>query len=91
MLCNEARGHLGQAEHSLINDILSNFSTHDVILQIDRVTSLRSNLEKFHLKGNQCNGKMRDLLFLDLALEAYVKTLSDKIISEPIPFKYLCK
>ena len=28
---------------------------------------------------------------MDLALEAYVKTLCDKIISESIPFKYLCK
>ena len=31
MLCNEAKCHLGQSEHGLINEVLTNFSNHDVI------------------------------------------------------------
>jgi hypothetical protein len=44
MLCNEARCHVGQSEHSAIENLMSNFNDEDTLRQIDRVTALRNKL-----------------------------------------------
>ena len=40
-----------------------------------------------HLNEHANNHKLRDVLFLDLALEAYVKTLGDRIMHIDIGFE----
>ena len=53
---------------------------------MDRVSKLRHNLNQYHLdKGNQ--RKLKDILFLDLALEAYLRQLTEKIIHIDIGFE----
>jgi len=86
MLCEEARGHFGSAEHGIINDMLKNFGDHDTLRQMERVTSLRQKIHMYHIKPSQNVHKLRDIMFLDLALEQYVKTLADGIIHIDIGF-----
>lgn len=54
---------------------------------MERVTHLRSLLTKNHLNEHQHNNKIKDVLFLDLCLEGYVKTLSDRIMHIDIGFE----
>jgi len=86
MLCNEAKWAVGDQEHKLIEDLLKNFGDQDTLRQIDRVTILRSKLNQFHIDVKQQTHKLRDILFLDLALESYVKTLCDRIVHIDIGF-----
>ena len=53
---------------------------------MDRVTGLRFNLHKHHLdRGNQ--GKLKDVMFLDLGLESYLRGLTERIMSHDIGFE----
>ena len=53
---------------------------------MDRVLQLRSNLCKGHL-GNANGGKLKDILFLDLCLEGYVRQLTEQIMHIDIGFE----
>ena len=44
-------------------------------------------LARDHLNAHQGNHKIKDVLFLDLCLEGYVKTLSDRIMHIDIGFE----
>ncbi len=91
MLCNEARCHTGPSEHSAIDNMMSNFNDPDTMKQIDRVTALRTKLNQYFIGqkvvGDQPTTKVRDILFLDLALESYVRILCDKITQVEIGFE----
>lgn len=54
---------------------------------MERVTHARSVLAKDHLNQHQSNQKIKDVLFLDLCLESFVKTLSDRIMHIDIGFE----
>ena len=43
-LFNEARKHVGNDTHGMIDDILKNYNDHDTLRQMDRVSKLRYNL-----------------------------------------------
>ena len=86
MLVDEARGHIGADGNGAINDVLGNFGDHDTLRQLERVTHARSILARNHLNQHQNNHKIKDVLFLDLCLEGYAKTLCDKIIHIDIGF-----
>ena len=87
MLVDEARSHIGGEGSNAINEVMANFSDHDTLRQMERVTHTRSILAKDHLNQHQNNNKIRDVLFLDLCLEGYVKTLSDRIMHIDIGFE----
>ena len=53
---------------------------------MERVSLLRSKLDSYHINEKQTHQKLRDVIFLDLALESYVKTLADTIIHIDIGF-----
>ena len=44
-------------------------------------------LSRDHLNQHQNNHKIKDVLFLDLCLEGYIKTLSDRIMHIDIGFE----
>ena len=73
MLCDEARRHFGASEHQACDQVTSNFGDSDKLRQIDRVTHFRHLLNQ--AQSNEC--RLRDFIFLDLALNSYVKYLSD--------------
>lgn len=52
---------------------------------MDRVYALRQNLCQHHLDCNNI-GKLKDILFLDLALEGYTRQLTEKIMHIDIGF-----
>ena len=91
LLCDEARGHLGSHEHGAIDDMMRNFNDSDTLRQMDRVTALRSKLNQYHLNQQQSHNKIKDVIFLDLALQQYVKTLADRIIHLDIGFDALMR
>lgn len=51
-----------------------------------RALALRSNLCHHHLDQNN-TGKLKDILFLDLCLEAYVRALTERIMHIDIGFE----
>ena len=86
MLSNEATQHVGNDTKSMMDDVLKNFGDHDTLRQMERVTKLRSNLNTYHLdRGNL--RKLKDILFLDLGLESYVRTLTEGIMHIDIGFE----
>jgi hypothetical protein len=87
MLCNEARSSLGHEEHRLIDDLLKNLHDADTLNQIDRVIAIRKKLFHYHIHPNQATNKLKDIMFLDICLENYVKTLCDRIVHIDIGFK----
>ena len=86
MLSNEARGHVGQDTRGMMDDVLKNFGDGDTLRQMDRVTKLRYNLHNNHMDRSNL-GKLKDVMFLDLALEAYLRALTERIIHINIGFE----
>jgi hypothetical protein len=86
LLSNEARRHLGGDTNGMIDDVLKNYGDHDVLRQIDRVTTLRLNLHQYHHDKNNI-GKLKDVLFLDLGLEGYLRGLTEKIMAYDLGFE----
>ena len=86
LLFGEAMRHLGGDTQHLINEVQRNYHDKDVLRQMDRVLALRANLCKNHLDhGN--TAKLKDVLFLDLCLEANIRQLSEKIMHIDIGFQ----
>lgn len=70
----------------MIDDLLRNFGDHDALRQMDRVTKLRQNLNQYHMdRGNF--RKLKDIMFLDLGLEAYLRLLTERIMHIDIGFE----
>jgi len=86
LLIGEAKGHVGGDTHSLMHDLQANFKDHDCVRQMDRALALRSNLCQHHYDRHNAQ-KLKDVCFLDLALEAYVRKLSEKIMHIDIGFE----
>lgn len=80
MLCNEARSAVGN-DAQAIDQVVGNFGDPDTLRQIDRVLHLRRVL-KAHMEKPQ----LRDVVFLDIALENYTKVLCDRISQVDIGF-----
>jgi len=85
-LSNEAKQHLGGDTKGMIDDLFRNFGDQDALRQMDRVTKLRQNLNQYHMdRGNL--KKLKDVLFLDLGLEAYLRLLTERIMHIDIGFE----
>jgi hypothetical protein len=77
---------VGGDTKGLMDDVLRNFGDHDTLRQMERVTRLRQNLNSYHMdRGN--TRKLKDVLFLDLGLESYVRTLTEGIMHIDIGFE----
>jgi len=86
MLSNEAKQHLGGDAKALVDDLVANYGDHDTLRQMERVSKLRHNLVLNHMdRGNR--GKLKDVMFLDLALEGYLRALAERIIHIDIGFE----
>jgi alpha-glucan,water dikinase len=86
MLVDEARGHLGGDVNGALDDLLGNFKDADTLRQMERATNIREKLSRDYIKQHEGTHKVKDVMFLDLALEQYVKTLSDRIMHIDIGF-----
>lgn len=72
ILSNEAKQHLGNDTKGMIDDLMRNYNDHDTLRQMERVSALRFNLNQNHMTLNN-QRKLKDILFLDLALEGYLR------------------
>ena len=86
MLNLEGGGHVGGDTHTLIGDIQGNFKDNDTLRQMDRVLNLRKNLCHNHMDKNNTQ-KLKDVMFLDLCLESYTRTLTERIMHIDIGFQ----
>ena len=86
MLGNEAKQHVGNDTKGMIDDVLANFGDHDTLRQMDRVTRLRWNLNQHHMDRDNLK-KLKDVLFLDLGLESYIRVLTERIMHIDIGFE----
>lgn len=86
LLSNEAKQHVGNDTKGMIDDVMRNYNDQDTLRQMERVSKVRFNLNQSHMDfGNQ--KKLKDIMFLDLALEAYLRQLTEKIIHIDIGFE----
>jgi len=85
-LLGEAKRHVGGDTHQLMNDLQQNFQDHDVLRQMERALNLRANLVHNHHDHSNTQ-KLKDVLFLDLCLEAYVRKLTEQIMHHDIGFE----
>jgi len=86
LLSNEAKKHLGGEAHRMIDDMLRNFDDGDTLRQMERVNALRYHLHQHHMdRGNI--GKLKDIMFLDLGLESYLRGLTERIMNVDIGFE----
>lgn len=86
MLIEECKRHVGGDTHHLMGDIQKNFGDQDALRQMDRVLALRGNLCHNHIDRNNTQ-KLKDVLFLDLALEGYIRGLTERIMHHDIGFE----
>lgn len=76
---------MGNDTKGLIDDLMGNYNDHDTLRQMERVSKLRYNLHGSHMDKNN-RRKLKDIMFLDLALEGYLRALTERIIHIDIGF-----
>jgi len=81
------KGIIGGSACNKMNEILKNKETNDVIGQIRRVAELREELAGIIKREIGNNGKLREVLFLEISLEVYVRQLVEKVIHIKLDFK----
>jgi alpha-glucan,water dikinase len=84
-LINDSIGMLGNLS-GVLNEIRSNIGHWDTILQLRRVTAARLALQA-ELDHSDV-GRYRDIVFLDIGLEIYARTLCEKIIHLDLNVKH---
>ena len=81
------KGIIGGNACNKMNEILKNKETNDVIGQIRRVAELREELDGIIKREIGNNGKLREVLFLEISLEVYVRQLVEKVIHIKLDYK----
>ena len=77
---------MGNDTRGMLDDLFKSFGDPDTLRQMDRVTRLRYNLHQNHMdRGNL--RKLKDVMFLDLALEVYLRVLTERIIHIDIGYE----
>ena len=87
MTYDGCRGIIGNNACNKMEDILRNKETNDVIGQIRRVAELREELDGIIKREIGNNGRLREVLFLELSLEVYVRQLVEKVIHIKLDYK----
>jgi alpha-glucan,water dikinase len=85
MMFNGAKIHLGN-DYGAIEDIIKNDNHWDSLKQMSRISFGREKLNNV-IRCNKDTNKLRDLLFLDLALENQLRKLVEKIIHVNLQFE----
>ena len=81
------KGIIGNNACNKMEDIIKNKDTNDVIGQMKRVAELREELDGIIKREIGNNGKLREVLFLELSLEVYVRQLVEKVIHIKLDYK----
>lgn len=81
--------YLGSNEKRLLDEIIENLNDFDKIKQMERGVSVRKAL-KFIAKGRDLY-EYREILYLDMSLEGYIRQIAEAIIHLDIPIVHLNK
>ena len=87
MTYDGCKGIIGNNACNKMEDILRNKDTNDIIGQIRRVAELREELDGIIRREIGNNGRLREVLFLELSLEVYVRQLVEKVIHIKLDYK----
>ena len=87
MTYESCKGIIGGGACHKMDEILRNKETNDVIGQLRRVAELREELDGVIRREIGNNGKLREVLFLELSLEVYVRQLVEKVIHIKLDYK----
>lgn len=85
MLIGNTQSFLSADIKGKLNEIAQNVHHFDAIVQMGRVTHVRHLLSGYQTSDSNA---LREVLYLDIALEAYVRQLSEKVASVNIELKY---
>ena len=83
------KNYIGNIAINQMEEILKNKETTDIIPQLKKVAELREELEKKikDLISKDDNMKLREVLFLEISLEVYVRQLVEKMIHIKLDYK----
>ena len=84
---NSCKSFLEGSTCSIMDDVLRNTNSSDVLAQISRVTKVREQLQNTLKSAVGNMNKLRELIFFELALELYVRQLVEKIIHIKLDYK----
>ena len=85
MLIGNAQSFLSDELKRKLNEIAQNFYHFDAIVQMGRVTHVRHVLSSYRTSDSNA---LREVMYLDIALEGYVRQLSEKVAGVNIELKY---
>jgi len=83
------KNYIGLNAVNKMEEILKNKESTEIIPQLNRVAELRQELDKIikDLINKGDNNKLREVLFLEISLEIYVRQLVEKMIHIQLDFK----
>ena len=83
------KNYIGNNAINKMEEILKNKESNEIIPQLNRVAELREELDKIikDLINKGDNNKLREVLFLEISLEIYVRQLVEKMIHIQLDFK----
>ena len=83
------KNYIGNNAINKMEEILKNKEREEIIPQLKRVTELREELDKIikDLINKGDNMKLREVLFLEISLELYVRQLVEKMIHIKLDFQ----
>ena len=83
------KNYIGNNAINKMEEILKNKETTEIIPQLEKVTELREELDKIikELINKGDNMKLREVLFLEISLEIYVRQLVEKMIHIKLDFQ----
>ena len=83
------KNYIGNNAINKMEEILKNKEREEIIPQLKRVTELREELDKIikDLINKEDNMKLREVLFLEISLELYVRQLVEKMIHIKLDFQ----
>ena len=83
------KNYIGNNAIEKMEDILKNKDTTEIIPQLNKVAELREELSKIinNLISQSDNMKLREVLFLEISLEIYVRQLIEKMIHIQLDYK----
>ena len=83
------KNYIGMNAINKMEEILKNKESTEIIPQLNRVAELRQELDKIikDLINKGDNNKLREVLFLEISLEIYVRQLVEKMIHIQLNFK----
>lgn len=85
MFLDEASHHVGSETQSLMTELRENYDDENTLRQMERNLNLRYDLMASHISHGSIQ-QLKDIFYLDIALESYARQLTEKAMHIPKSF-----